>query len=68
MFFGENQQLYIIHYTLSIKATLLGIEPRSKEPESFILSVELQSRIQLKVIFELSYQLSAISNLSTINY
>ena len=45
------------------KVTLLGIEPRSKEPESFILSVELQSQIQLKVVFELSaisYQLSAI--------
>ena len=31
------------------KVTLLGIEPRSKEPESFILSVELQSQIQLKL-------------------
>ena len=53
------------------KVTLLGIEPRSKEPESFILSVELQSQIQLKVVFELSaigYQLSAVSNLLTINY
>ena len=25
--------------------TLLGFEPRSKEPESFILSIELQSQI-----------------------
>ena len=50
----NNCTLYIINYTLSIKATLLGIEPRSKEPESFILSVELQSRIYIesaKIIF-----------------
>ena len=31
-----------------IKEASLGIEPKSKEPESFILSVELRSLIQLK--------------------
>ena len=58
--FGKNQQLYIIHYTLLIKATLLGIEPRSKEPESFILSVELQGQIYIESAKIIFFQLGVI--------
>ena len=56
-----------------IKEASLGIEPKSKEPESFILSVELRSQIQLKVEnwklkVVLSGQLIAISYQQSINY
>ena len=42
------------------KVTLLGIEPRSKEPESFILSVELQGQIYIESAKIIFFQLGVI--------